>query len=154
MLRSALFRLACPAALLLAFGLLFVSSLRADTLWLTDYKAALAAAKESGHPMLVAFTGSWNGCARVDQEVFDTAEFKDYAAKHYVLLRLDYSVDPAKLPAAIAAQNDALKAKYNVLDFPTFLVLDPEEHLSKTMVGAAPGGPKPFIDELRKVESN
>ncbi len=133
---------------------LAIPALRADTLWLADYKEALAEAKKTGHPMLLAFTGSWNACAKVDQEVFSTDDFRKYAAKHYVLLRLDFSADPAKLPPGVEAQNEALKAKYGVVDFPSYLVLDPEEHLSKAMAGAPAGGAQGFIDALKLVEGN
>jgi thioredoxin-related protein len=133
---------------------LAVPALRAEVPWLLDYRAALAEAKKTGHPMLLAFTGNWSDCARVDAEVFDTEVFKKYAAKHYVLLRLDFSADPAKLPPGVVEQNEALKAKYGVSDFPSFLVLDPQEHVSKAMAGAPPGGAQSFIDALKLVEGN
>lgn len=126
-------------------------ALRAD-LWLTDYREALAQSKKTGHPMLLAFTGNWSSCAQVEAEVFDTEAFKKYAAKHYVLLRLDFSAP--RLSPAIAEQNDALKEKYGVSDFPSFLVLDPQEHVSKAMAGAPPGGARGFIDALKMVEGN
>lgn len=140
-------------SVLLAF-FLAIPALRAESLWLTDYKEALAEAKRTGHPMLLAFTGSWNACEKVDEEVFSTDEFKKYAAKHYVLLRLDFSTDPAQLPSGVGAQNEELKEKYGVRDFPSFLVLDPAEHISKTMAGAPAGGARGFIDALKLVEGN
>src|ERR1017187_4674306 len=75
----------------------------ADSAWLTDLPAARAQAKSENKIVLLDFTGSdWcSWCIKFKKEVLDTKAFQDYAAKHVVLVELDY---PRK-----TAQPDALK---------------------------------------------
>ena len=58
--------------------------------WTDDYDKAAAEAQSSGKMLLLDFTGSdWCPvCIDMDKEVFDTPQFKDYAAKNLVLLRV------------------------------------------------------------------
>ena len=61
----------------LAFALLLATSAvasRGEARWLTDYSAALAAAEETGRPVLTVFTGSdWcQHCRTLERNVLDT----------------------------------------------------------------------------------
>ncbi|MCC7519704.1 MAG: thioredoxin family protein [Verrucomicrobiae bacterium] len=119
--------------------------------WLTDHAKALEKAKTENKPLVMDFTGSdWCGwCIKLDKEVFGKPEFKSYAAKNLVLLKLDF---PRRrtLPAAEKEQNEALAGKYGIRGFPTIVVLDPQgETLGQ--LGYQPGGPKPWIAELEKL---
>ena len=59
--------------------------------WLTSWNDAAKASKESGKPILAAFTGSdWCGwCNKLHEEVFDTEAFKKWVAANVILLGLD-----------------------------------------------------------------
>lgn len=69
--------------------------------WFTDLPAAVAEATKSKKPLLVDFTGSdWCGwCIKLKKEVFDTAEFKTWAADKVVLVEIDFPRKKAQSPA-------------------------------------------------------
>ena len=64
---------------MLLFGILPAGAQQAN--WLSDYNKAVDQAKADNKDILLDFTGSdwcpW--CIRMDKEVLDTKEFKDYA---------------------------------------------------------------------------
>jgi thioredoxin-related protein len=78
--------------------------------------------------------------------VFDTAEFKDYAAKNVVLVELDYP--HKKQDADLKKANAQLKDQYKISGFPTLVVLDKDGKEIGRQVGYAEGGPKAFIAKL------
>jgi len=86
------------------------------TQWLTDYKAALKAARKGNQIVLVDFTGSdWCGwCIKLDHEVFETDEFRAWAKKKkVVLLKLDFPRHK-ELPAELKKQNEELAEPHRV----------------------------------------
>ena len=99
--------------------------------------------------VLLDFTGSdwcpW--CIKFDKEVFNTKEFKDYAAKHLVLVELDF---PHKKQQSdeLKKANKEMQQKYNVSGFPTFVVLNSDGKKIGEQVGYSEGGPKAFIAKL------
>ena len=128
----------------LAFG----SLASAKDGWTDNLQAAKAQAQKENKKILLDFTGSdWCGwCKKLDAEVFSKQEFKDYAAKHLVLVEVDFP-HSIKLPAATKKQNDELAAKYHIEGFPTIVVLSAGG--TKTgELGYMEGGPSAFIKEL------
>lgn len=122
--------------------------------WITNYKDAIKIAKEKKIPILVDFSGSdWCGwCKKLDQEVFQKKEFKEYAKKNFVLLLLDFP-RAGNQSAELKTQNKKLAQKFQVQGFPTILVLDSTgKKIAKG--GYIPGGPKAFIKFLDGVKSN
>ncbi len=95
--------------------------------WFQSYEQAVAKAKETGKPILVDFTGSdWCGwCVKLDEEVFAKDEFKAWAEKNVVLLKLDFPRS-IELPASLQKQNGELSEKYKIEGFPTILFLNAE----------------------------
>src|SRR5262245_50368855 len=95
--------------------------------WQTDYKAALKQAKQESKLVLADFTGSdwcpW--CIKLHKEVFDTPEFKEWAAKRVVLLELDF---PRKkeLSDELKKQNADLRDKLGIKGYPTVVFFDAE----------------------------
>jgi len=121
------------------------------SIWTTDFDAALKEAATSKRLVLVDFTGSdWCGwCIKLDEEVFDKAEFKAAAPKDFVLVKLDFP-QKKKLPAGEKERNDALQKKYVVQGFPTILMLDGSgKVLGKT--GYRDGGPVPYLSHLKEL---
>jgi thioredoxin-related protein len=120
--------------------------------WLTDFKAAMAKAKTDQRPLIVNFTGSdwcpW--CIKLHDEIFEKAEFKDYAKKHLVLAIVDF---PRTKPQTDAEKKTAreLAAKYKIKGYPTVVVFDAQGKEIGT-TGYLTGGPKAFIDELEKIQ--
>ena len=109
--------------------------------WTTDFAAALETAKNEKKVVLADFTGSdWCGwCVRLKEEVFDTPEFKEWAAKNVVLVELDYPRRKTLAPE-LRAQNDELARRYGIHGYPTIAFLEPSGKPIGAM-GYEPGGP-------------
>lgn len=95
--------------------------------WETDFEKASADASKSGKYMLLDFSGSdWCGwCIKLDKEVFNTAEFKEFAEKNLVCVMIDFP-NKKKQDDVLKAQNTALAKKYDVQGYPTVIVLTPD----------------------------
>jgi len=120
--------------------------------WGTDLPTAQAQAKKENKLVLMNFTGSdWCGwCIRLKDEVFNTPDFKAYAAKNLVLVEVDF---PRKKQqsAELKKANQALQEKYGIEGFPTIIVLNGDgKQVGK--LGYMKGGPKAFIAELDKLK--
>ncbi len=148
--KSALF----ASAMLLALSSVSPLHAQGKPGWIDDQTKALAQAKTDKKLVLMDFTGSdWCGwCMKMDKEVFDTPEFKDYAKDHLVLLELDYP-HKKELAAQTKAQNDKLAKQYGVEGFPTLIVVDADGKQVKSFDGYQAGGAKAFIAELEKLKS-
>ena len=139
------FRMLAACAALLA-----VSAAHAAD-WTEDYAAAVKQAKEKHKMILLDFTGSdwciW--CQRTDKEVFATKEFKDFADKNLVLVKLDFP-RARPMPEATKTQNAKLMEKFGVEAFPMLIVLDSHEKVVFTQAGYKEGGPDAFFAEFPK----
>ncbi|HWL52479.1 MAG TPA: thioredoxin family protein [Chthoniobacteraceae bacterium] len=129
-------RLILLAALLATLG-----TARADE-WLTDYKEAVTKAAEEKKPLLINFTGTnWcPPCIQLEKRVFSRKEFKEYAAKNLVLLKLEFpppgQTELAPPPAPLRAaepmtmeklqENVLLAEQYRVEGYPTLLLISPK----------------------------
>ena len=96
--------------------------------WITDFAEAKELAEKEGKTILMSFSGSdWcSNCMRLDKDLFQTAEFSQYAKSHLVLLKLDFPARKKnKLPAEQLKHNEALAETYNKKGvFPLSLLLD------------------------------
>src|SRR5205807_2769816 len=81
--------------------------------WLTDFDRAQTIAAQQGRYLFIAFTsmdsGEWS--KKMDDEIFKSEDFKNYARKNLVLLRADYPTASTQ-PAALAQQNKTLAEMY------------------------------------------
>ena len=118
--------------------------------WLDDFEKAKAQAKAENKKILLDFTGSdWCGwCIKLDKEVFSQPAWKDYAAKHFVLVEVDFP-KRTELPEATKKQNQELQKKFNIRGFPTVVITSPSG-TKKGELGYVEGGPEAFIKELKK----
>lgn len=96
--------------------------------WQLDFDQAKTEARQAHKLILLNFSGSdWCGpCIQLKKEVFESAEFGQFAADHLVLVRADF---PRKaknqLNAQQTARNEALAEKYNRQGkFPFTVLLD------------------------------
>ena len=119
--------------------------------WSDDYDSALAASRASGRHVFVFFTGSdWCGwCIKLKREILATPEFAAYATEHLELVELDFPRSKPQAPE-LRARNEALAGKYGVRGFPTIFILDSRGKVIRKL-GYQPGGPGPFIAELKKL---
>ncbi|MBV9657974.1 MAG: thioredoxin family protein [Verrucomicrobia bacterium] len=120
-----------------------------DSSWTTDYQNALQTAKNEKKMVLLDFTGSdWCGwCMKLDKEVFSTPEFKDFAAKNLVLVKVDFPRS-VQQTAAVKAQNQKLAQQYKIEGYPTIIVLNADGKPVGEL-GYEPGGPSAFIGKLK-----
>ena len=102
--------------------------------------------EKEGKGLLLNFTGSdWCGwCHKLEGEVFAKPEFKAYAAKHWVLVYLDF---PQDKPVRDAAQNEKLQQRFGVEGYPTIVLLDGDEaQIGET--GYEEGGAAKYVEHL------
>ncbi|MEP6663377.1 MAG: thioredoxin family protein [Verrucomicrobiota bacterium] len=131
-----------------------VLQLKAAETWMTDVPKAQAAAKAEKKLVLLDFTGSdwciW--CKRLNQEIFSTPEFAEYAKKNLVLVEVDF---PHNKPqnAELKKANDKLQKQYRIEGYPTVIVLNGDGKKVGEL-GYMKGGPKPFIAALEKLTKN
>ncbi len=117
---------------------------------MTDFEAAKTKAKAENKMVFMDFTGSdWcPPCKMLQKEVFAQPAFAEYAAKHLVLLEVDFP-RRKQLPPQQVAANEALQYRYGIEGYPTIVVLQSSgEPLGK--LSYMPGGPQPFIEILEK----
>ncbi len=123
-----------------------------DGTWLTDHTKALEKAKAENKLVLMDFTGSdWCPiCIILDKEVFSQKEFKDYAEKKFVLLKVDFPLKK-RLPEAMEKQNDGLMNQFKVVEFPALIAIN-SKGKEIWRGGYLPGGPSALIAELNKLK--
>jgi thioredoxin-related protein len=135
-----------------AVSLVFASFAQAESDWLHDYPKAQEEAKTNHKLLFLNFTGSdWCGwCIKFDKEVLSQPQFKNYAHDNLVLLELDF---PRRKSQAVEEkkQNVQLAQQYEVLGFPTIVVLNGNGQKVWQFDGYFPGGPEAFIEQLQKL---
>jgi thioredoxin-related protein len=137
-----------------AVSLVFAAFARAESGsgWLNDYKKAQEEAKANDKLLLLNFTGSdWCGwCIKIDKEIFSQPQFKNFAHDNLVLVELDFPRRKVQ-PAELKKQNLQLAQQYEVLGFPTIVVLNGNGQKLWQFDGYFPGGPEAFIAQLQKL---
>jgi protein disulfide-isomerase len=132
----------------------FVSGSLADAEsgWLTDYKKAQQEAKAGNKFLLLDFTGSdWCGwCKKFDREVLLQPQFKDYARDNLVVVELDFPRAKEQSPE-LRKQNRELAQEYDIVGFPTIVVLSADGQKLWRYDGYFAEGPAAFIAQLRKL---
>lgn len=124
----------------------------AESVWLTDYKKAQQEAKAGNKFLLLDFTGSdWCGwCKKFDKEVLLQPQFKDFARDNLVVVELDFPRAKEQTPE-LRKQNRELAQQYEIVGFPTIVVLSADGQKLWRYDGYFPGGPDAFIAELQKL---
>jgi len=123
--------------------------------WLEDFRLAQAIAAQLNREILMAFTSmdSSEWSQRMDKEIFQQEQFKDYAKKNLVLLRIDFP-RTTKQTEKLAEQNRLLAEAHGIRGYPTVVFINPRGQ----KFGEArymKGGPQAFIeslDQLRKAD--
>jgi thioredoxin-related protein len=118
--------------------------------WLTDYGAGRTIAAQQDRCIFLAFTsdevGEWS--KKMEDEIFETDDFKKYARKNLVLVKIEAS-ESATQPD-VAAERRTLADSFNVRGYPTVVVVNPRGEkllVSKYMRG----GPKFFLSQIDSV---
>ena len=88
----------------------------------------------------------------MDQEVYHSKEFAEYASKNLVLVQADFPNKP--ISAELKKANEGLRQKYATpfQGFPTTVILDSNGKKLGEKIGYPPGsGPKAFIKEIGQI---
>lgn len=129
----------------------FTASAFAAPAWETYFKRAAKKADRKDRYMLLDFTGSdWCGwCIKLNNEVFNKSEFKDYARKNLVLVEVDFP-RKKKQKKSLEEQNADLALRYGVRGYPTIIILAPDgTFVAKT--GYKRGGAEKYVAHLEKL---
>ncbi len=132
---------------------LFIASISFAQTWTTDFEQAKKQATAENKKIILVFQGSdWCApCIKLDQEIWQSTEFKEYAATNYVMLKADFPRRRKnKLDKAQQAKNDSLAEKFNPNgNFPLVVVLNNEGKVLKK-IGYKSISPKAYIQEIEK----
>lgn len=103
--------------------------------WTDKPQAAFEAARESGRPILVLFTGSdWcPHCHLLEEHVLATEAFKEWAEGRVELLVID--LPRHGIPAAVREERSEFCRRYGVKSFPNVVLVAPDG----TKIAAQPG---------------
>jgi thioredoxin-related protein len=117
------------------FLALFAVVSRGEARWLTEYSAALAAAEETGRPILTVFTGSdWcQHCRTLERNVLETDTFRDWAEERVVLLMIDLPQEGITLDERKARSRVCIK--YGIRSFPSVVLVAPDGAAIATQSG-------------------
>lgn len=117
--------------------------------WFYNLEKSQIEAKKTGKNIFIHFTGSdWcKWCIKLNNEVFFTKGFADYAKDNLVLVNLDF---PQALPQtdAVKNYNRTQMRKYGVRGFPTVLLMDKNANVV-LQTGYQPGGPSAYIQHIK-----
>ncbi len=148
---------------LLAFLMLSSVSLQAqeELTWHTDLTKATDISIKENKPLFLFFTGSdWCGwCIRLQNEVFKTPEFINWAKKNVVLVELDFPKKKEQTET-IRMQNAQLQQQLQVRGYPTVWFVsaaktaDAKVNLNALgSTGYVAGGPQVWIDGANQIIS-
>jgi len=115
-------------------SLMTYGSLQAQTL-----PEVLATAKDSGKNVLIIFSGSdWCiPCIKMEKQVFEKQEFKDYAGSHLAIVHADFPrLKKNQLPKEQQQLNESLAEKYNAKgSFPLTVLTNADGKVLKEWAG-------------------
>ena len=118
--------------------------------WLRNYDEAMAAAEQSGRPVLTIFTGSdWcPHCVTLEKKVLESAEFLAWAEDRVVLLMID-------LPQQGISQDERqvrskVCIKYGVRTFPNTVLIAPDGAKITAQSGYHGQTPQAWLAALEK----
>jgi protein disulfide-isomerase len=118
--------------------------------WLTDIRLAKAIVGQQPKRILfLYFRDDSEFSQKMDKEIIQTEEFTTWPYYHCVLVRLDFGKGEAR-PKALDQQNNELANLYGVRGYP-FVVLMNNKGQKIGDAKYMKGGPKAFIDELKRV---
>ncbi len=137
---------------MIIFGALGFTQPPIENNWVTDYDEAFVKARNENKHVLINFTGSdWCGwCKRLDREVFNQQEFKEYASENLVLLKLDF---PRRTPQPkdVKLRNQRYAQEFGVRGFPTILIAQANQNVV-LRTGYKAGGAEQYIEHIdRKI---
>lgn len=126
-------------------------ALALDSTWLEDLDQAKIIARQDNKHIFIDFSGSdWcHWCIKMEEEILDTEEFRDFAADNLVLVSVDFPKRKKQSEEQIQ-RNEDLARQFSVRGFPSVAILDPEGNLV-TMTGYRRGGAESYVEYLKQL---
>lgn len=122
--------------------------------WIGDFSQAQTQAKQEQKLILLNFSGSdWCGpCIKLKHDVFETAEFEQFAQGKLVLVRADFPrLKKNQLPKDQQDRNDQMAERYNPNGkFPLTVLINAQGKVVKEWEGYQPSKEK-FIAEIAAI---
>jgi len=119
--------------------------------WIGDFTQAQSQAKQEQKLILLNFSGSdWCGpCIKLKHDVFESAEFDQFAQGKLVLVRADFPrLKKNQLPKEQQDRNDQMAERYNPNGkFPLTVLINAQGKVVKEWEGYQPSKEK-FIAEI------
>ncbi|MDB4802204.1 thioredoxin family protein, partial [Akkermansiaceae bacterium] len=130
--------------------------------WVASYREARRESMREGKPLLIWFTKTGSPgspmCARLQREVFAKADFEKWAKEKLVRLKIDATggkreVDEfGQLTGSVTARRkyaERLKKQFDVLGYPTLVVLQPDGAVYTRERGFSRGGKSELWGKLK-----
>lgn len=136
---------------LLIFMSLFSSILTKAQNWETNFEQAQQLAKQQNKALILVFSGSdWCApCMRLENEIWKSEEFQNYAKEHYILYRADFPRKKQNQPDEQQMKaNKQLAEKYNRSGFFPFVVVFDTNGKVVGETGYKKMSPKEYINHL------
>ncbi len=131
-------------------SIIFISLLS----WIGDFSQAQTQAKQEHKLILLNFSGSdWCGpCIKLKHDVFETAEFEQFAQGKLVLVRADFPrLKKNQFPKDQQDRNDQMAERYNPNGkFPLTVLINAQGKVVKEWEGYQPSKEK-FIAEIAAI---
>ena len=136
-------------ALLICFSVLLAE--KADSIWTEDFELALKKAQEYSKPIFMLFTGSdWcPPCMALEREVFNQAEFIEFAKENFILFKADRPRN-IEQTEALREQNAQLFTRYEIEGVPTIKIIDYNENIL-AITGYHAGGAAAYVNHIREL---
>lgn len=134
--------------------LLFVSSTVFAQNWQTNFIQSKELAATENKTIVLVFAGSdWCApCMRLENEIWESDEFRAYAKNNYVLHKADFPRKKTnKLNAEQVKINKELAAKYNTKGYFPFVVLIDKDGNILGETGYKKMAPKEYIKHLESL---
>lgn len=143
----------------LFIGSYSISNAQEALTWHTDMNEAYELANSENKPLMLFFTGSdWCGwCTRLQNEVFKTSDFKNWAKQNVVLVELDFP-RRKQLDRELQIQNYQLQKIFKVTGYPSVhfakpgLAQDGKKNLNSLgKTGYVRGGPQKWLEVANNI---
>ena len=120
---------------------------RADQ-WTTDPDSAIATAKKDGKDLLFYFAGTekCKDCKKLENEVFDQADFQDEITSEYLLVRIEHR-DSSTATELEKVHSLKWTREFAITNFPTVFVVD-SELIPFAVAGYEKGGVNNYLGML------
>jgi thioredoxin-related protein len=137
---------------LLVFLLFFLPKSKAQQ-WQNDLQIGLKEAAQQNKKVLLFFSvpERCESCNKLEQNIFKSPEFIEFASENYVLVKIDFSYDAQELTKAQLEKNLLIVEKYNKDGFfPHVVVLNKDAKITNKVDVYTRETPQQYLSLLRR----